>query len=80
MANSFICSTCDGRLFRRLYGHLEGNEHDQPHSGTHRSIVGWECVECGEIQITGDVPETHETQHGLPNNAVDKRSTDGGSK
>lgn len=72
---------CGSRLFIPVFG-VRKNDEDEPFEDGNRfqRRDGYVCLEClinknqVKTQITRDIPSVHETNLGLPTNAVDKRN------
>ncbi|MFB6212655.1 MAG: hypothetical protein ABEI53_02450 [Candidatus Magasanikbacteria bacterium] len=75
-SNPDICE-CGSQLFRATWAvtHKEDDVSDEnldPKEGnTHKRPVGFECIECGDLQLTRKIPEKHAEDDSLdyPENA-----------
>jgi hypothetical protein len=69
ITNPNICS-CGSQLFTQVWSvEAQGDESDEnldPKQGnTVKKPVGFECVECGELQLTREVPQRHADDNAL---------------
>lgn len=61
-SNPDICE-CGSQLFTAVWAvtHQDGNDEqlDPKEGNTNKRPVGFECVECGAVQLTREVPQRH---------------------
>ena len=65
-SNPAPCS-CGGQMFKAVWsvyakddsGNKDETKEPDPHEGTVLRQDGFECVECGEVQLTRKIPERH---------------------
>lgn len=68
--NPDICE-CGSQLFTAIWAvsHKENDVSDDkldPKKGnTHKGPVGFECIECGTLQLTHEIPERHSNDDNL---------------
>lgn len=68
--NPDICA-CGSQLFTAVWAvtHKDDETPDEqldPKQGnTHKRPVGFQCVECGDVQLTRKVPQRHADNEGL---------------
>lgn len=67
-SNPDICD-CGSQLFTAVWAVTAQDgpdeELDPKEGGTHKRPVGFECVECGALQLTREVPQRHADENSL---------------
>lgn len=67
-SNPDMC-TCGSQLFTAVWAvtHKDGSDSglDPKKGNTEKRPIGYECVECGDVQLTREVPQRHANAENL---------------